>query len=307
MIKLLTHDDLDGIACGILGKYYLGDCIDVEYCSNNNINQAFEVALNGEYEQIWITDLSISKENADKVINQNIPVVLLDHHKSALWLNDYQFAEVQVMNGFDEPTSGAELFYFFLSDRCLSGVRQFSRICSKMSILLPIFVEKIRRYDTYEWVTLEDKEAKQLNDLLGIYGRDKFIEVTLAKLRNPKMELFTSFEKRLLEIRQNEIQRTIDYKANTMVRTKFEGYNVGVVFADKFTSEIGNALCNRNKDLDFVMMISYNDIGLRGKDKVDLSELAKKYGGGGHFNAAGFPINGKENINMILESINEKL
>lgn len=300
MIKLLTHYDLDGISCGILGKYYLGDCIDIEYCSNNNVNQAFEMALNGEYEQIWVTDLSISKENADKV-NGNIPVVLLDHHKSALWLNEYSFARVQVKNGFDKLTSGTELFHFFLSARC-----HILKIYPK-SELLPTFVEKVRRYDTYEWVQLEDKEAKHLNDLLGIYGRDKFIEVTLAKLRNPKMELFTSFEKRLLEIRQNEIQRTIDYKANTMVRTKFEGYNVGVVFADKFTSEIGNALCNRNKDLDFVMMISYSDIGLRGKDKVDLSELAKKYGGGGHFNAAGFPINGKENINMILESINEKL
>lgn len=299
MIKLLTHDDLDGISCGILGKYYLGDCIDVEYCSNNNVNQAFEMALNGEYEEIWITDLSISKENADRV-NWNSNVMLLDHHKSALWLNEYRFAIVKVRNELGQATCGTEMFYLNLLNKYKT-----SRIYPN-SKLVPIFVEMVRRYDTYEWVQLEDKEAKHLNDLLGIYGRDKFIEVTLAKLRNPKMELFTSFEKRLLEIRQNEIQRTIDYKANTMVRTKFEGYNVGVVFADKFTSEIGNALCNRNKDLDFVMMISYSDIGLRGKDKVDLSELAKKYGGGGHFNAAGFPINGKENINMILESINEK-
>lgn len=299
MIKLLTHDDLDGISCGILGKYYLGDCIDVEYCSNNNVNQAFEMALNGEYEEIWITDLSISKENADRV-NWNSNVMLLDHHKSALWLNEYRFAIVKVRNELGQATCGTEMFYLNLLNKYKT-----SRIYPN-SKLLPIFVELVRRYDTYEWLQLEDKEAKHLNDLLGIYGRDKFIEVTLAKLRNPKMELFTSFEKRLLEIRQNEIQRTIDYKANTMVRTKFEGYNVGVVFADKFTSEIGNALCNRNKDLDFVMMISYSDIGLRGKDKVDLSELAKKYGGGGHFNAAGFPINGKENINMILESINEK-
>lgn len=300
MIKLLTHDDLDGIACGILGKYYLGDCIDVEYCSNNNINQAFEVTLNGEYEEIWVTDLSISKENADKV-NWNSNVMLLDHHKSALWLNEYRFALVKVRNGLGQATCGTEMFYMNLLNKYKT-----SRVYPN-SKLLPIFVELVRRYDTYEWVQLEDKEAKQLNDLLGIYGRDKFIEVTLAKLRNPKMELFTSFEKRLLEIRQNEIQRTIDYKASTMVRTKFEGYNVGVVFADKFTSEIGNALCKRNKDLDFVMMISYGDIGLRGKDKVDLSELAKKYGGGGHFNAAGFPINGNKIINMILESINEKL
>lgn len=299
MIKLLTHDDLDGISCGILGKYYLGDCIDVEYCSNNNVNQAFEMALNGEYEEIWITDLSISKENADRV-NWNSNVMLLDHHKSALWLNEYRFAIVKVRNELGQATCGTEMFYLNLLNKYKT-----SRIYPN-SKLVPIFVEMVRRYDTYEWVQLEDKEAKHLNDLLGIYGRDKFIEVTLAKLRNPKMELFTSFEKRLLEIRQNEIQRTIDYKANTMVRTKFEGYNVGVVFADKFTSEIGNALYNRNKDLDFVMMISYSDIGLRGKDKVDLSELAKKYGGGGHFNAAGFPINGKENINMILESINEK-
>lgn len=300
MIKLLTHNDLDGITCGILAKHYLDDHIEVEYCSNNNIDESFEMALNGNYDEIWVTDLSISKENTNK-INWNSNVTLLDHHKSALWLNEYRFAKVRVVNEQGNPTCGAEMFYSYLVNRYKKPQTGFLS-----SGDIPVFVEKVRRYDTYEWVELEDRDSKHLNDLLGIYGMYEFIEVTLKKFRNPKMELFTKFEKRLLEIRQHEITRTIDYKASTMVRTKFEGYNVGVVFADKFTSEIGNALCSRNKDLDFIMMISYSDIGLRGKNKVDLSEIAKKYGGGGHFNAAGFPINGKENINMILENVYER-
>lgn len=64
----------------------------------------------------------------------------------------------------------------------------------------------------------------------------------------------------------------------------------GVVFADKYISELGNELCKLNRELDYIAIVnmstrsvSYRTI----KDDVDMDMIAKKYGGGGHPKAAG--------------------
>ncbi|MDW0050205.1 hypothetical protein RHK18_19410 [Clostridioides difficile] len=38
MIKLITHNDLDGVGCCIIAKYILREQIDVNYCNYKNIN-----------------------------------------------------------------------------------------------------------------------------------------------------------------------------------------------------------------------------------------------------------------------------
>ena len=60
----------------------------------------------------------------------------------------------------------------------------------------------------------------------------------------------------------------------------------GVVFADQYTSELGNTLCKLNPDLDFVAIINIG-IGVVSfrtiKDDIDLGkDIAQKFGGGGH-------------------------
>lgn len=60
-------------------------------------------------------------------------------------------------------------------------------------------------------------------------------------------------------------------------------------------SEVGNYLA-KNDGIDFVMLYTYYansqtfNISLRGIDKVDVSAVAKKFGGGGHKNASGMSV-----------------
>jgi nanoRNase/pAp phosphatase (c-di-AMP/oligoRNAs hydrolase) len=68
------------------------------------------------------------------------------------------------------------------------------------------------------------------------------------------------------------------------------GKTCGVVFAEKYFSELGNKLCQMHPEIDFVAMIdmsgtvSYRTI----KDNIDLGkDVAKLFGGGGHAKAAG--------------------
>jgi hypothetical protein len=71
------------------------------------------------------------------------------------------------------------------------------------------------------------------------------------------------------------------------------GYNVPVTNATVFFSEIGEELCKRNPDAPFAAYYldrkdGVRQYGLRSRGEFDCSEVAKKLGGGGHKNAAGF-------------------
>eukprot|EP00013_Stygamoeba_regulata_P001588 CAMPEP_0177635944 /NCGR_PEP_ID=MMETSP0447-20121125/4173_1 /TAXON_ID=0 /ORGANISM="Stygamoeba regulata, Strain BSH-02190019" /LENGTH=463 /DNA_ID=CAMNT_0019137769 /DNA_START=104 /DNA_END=1495 /DNA_ORIENTATION=- len=78
----------------------------------------------------------------------------------------------------------------------------------------------------------------------------------------------------------------------SVIRT-FEGYRVRVVNATSWLSEVGNLLALQ-EDCEFALVWNYSHrrreylVSLRAcTDDVDLSQIAAKYGGGGHIRAAG--------------------
>lgn len=77
------------------------------------------------------------------------------------------------------------------------------------------------------------------------------------------------------------------------VPRKFCGYNAMVVNCSNWVSEIGNALSSR-EDCQLAVIWSFDhktnscNVSLRSSsDSVDVSVVAKKYGGGGHPKASG--------------------
>jgi oligoribonuclease NrnB/cAMP/cGMP phosphodiesterase (DHH superfamily) len=70
------------------------------------------------------------------------------------------------------------------------------------------------------------------------------------------------------------------------------GYTVPIVNVTTLFSEVGDYLCTRHPEYAFCAYFfdraDRRQWGLRGHGKVDLSALAKEFGGGGHATAAGF-------------------
>ena len=68
----------------------------------------------------------------------------------------------------------------------------------------------------------------------------------------------------------------------------------GVVFANKFISELGNRLCKLHPEIDFVAMIDVESCTVSyrtTRDDIHLGQdVAKLFGGGGHPKAAGSPF-----------------
>ena len=91
---------------------------------------------------------------------------------------------------------------------------------------------------------------------------------------------------------------------------KLDEKDVLVVNASHWMSEIGNRLA---PDCDVAMIWYYDHadrlikVSLRSfHDTVDVSEVAKKFGGGGHKKAAGFTLPGDANVDDIFDDIKLK-
>lgn len=291
MVKLITHTDLDGVGCEILGRIIFKDNIDVSRCNYNDINDIVlqTISDHKNYEKIIITDISVNETVANGLNYISNKVRLLDHHPSALFLNDYAFATVKETCDKGK-TCGTQLLYDLFAN-------------SSKTDKLNYFVEMVRRYDTWEWKDkYNDDIPKKLNDLLYIMGKNKFVDLIIDKIKNNE-DLFDNTIDMILDLRQNEINNYVKSKNKLLIAHDVLGYKAGVVFADNFISELGNKLSEMHPELDFIAMVGQETISYRTiKNDINLTEIAKHFGGGGHPKASGSQINNKH-INEFITAL----
>lgn len=300
MIKLFTHTDLDGVSCEILGRIAFGEDIDVVRCGYGNIDDKVEEFINSdeEYDKLFITDISVKKELADALNNISDKVILLDHHKTALWLNEYPYALVQVEDESIGKMCGAYLFYEYLK----KNHKEFDDTPA-----LKLFIDYVRMYDTWEWKEKYDNIIpKRLNDLMYIDGPNEFIDKMIYRLGN-NLAIFDDTDLMKLQIEQTYINSYVAQKNETLIINDnlFPEYTVGIVFADKYISELGNKLCELHPELDFIVLINMSTLTVSYrtvKDNLDLSAIAKGFGGGGHPKASGSRFDASI-INDMLNNI----
>jgi len=298
-IKLFTHSDLDGVSCGIILETFLVNTdaeIEIEYCSNpkkasEKVKEFWEsLDIVGEhgYTKMFITDISINDEVAE-MINETSKhlighpkVALIDHHESAKHLNKYDWSFV--MPELDDVReSGTSLFL-----KVLCGMYDIEL---QDDCALVRYAEIVRRYDSWGWTTkYNDKVPKQYNDLLWLMGRERFVANVKFKIFDNSLALEIE-EETMLEIEQERNQKYIYRKIESMQKMIIEGYNAGVVVAERCVSDLGNQMCKLNPDIDIAVIIGSNAVSFRAiKDDIDVSKLAKMYGGGGHPKASGAPL-----------------
>ncbi|WEV83631.1 DHH family phosphoesterase [Bacillus velezensis] len=301
-VKLFTHTDLDGVGCAIVCNHLLND-VEVEFCDYHNIDQKVLEFINNnrfkEYDLILVTDISVNKDLAEKIneIQSTSKWVLIDHHATAKWLNIYKWANVNdyyIKSPCEEnlKTSATSMVYDHL-------IKFQNNECEELSE----FVEKVRRYDTWEWSTkYNDTHAKKLNDLLYIIGRENFIKRFST---NPSI-YFSDHELHILDIEKFKIKEYISKKEKQLRTLQVLDYSTGVVFADTYQSELGNELAQKNPNLDFIIIIDPGSlkVSYRGvKEKIDLGkDIVAKFGGGGHPRATGSQINQRV-IDSVLKLI----
>ncbi|MFP7298112.1 DHH family phosphoesterase [Neobacillus niacini] len=285
MYKLLSHNDLDGVGCGILAKLAFGEDVKIRYNSISGLNREVEWFFENDDKNtfLFITDLSVNDKNEQSIeefYQNGGKVQLIDHHKTALHYNDYAWGHVVVEDEAGRLTSATSLLYqYLLSHQQLEGSDAISE-----------FVELVRQYDTWEWEKNNNQDAQRLNALFFLVSIDEFEEKMISRLRTSEHFHFDEFEKKILDMEEDKIDRYIRRKRRELVQTEIDGLYAGVVYAESYHSELGNELGKEYPHLDYIAIINIGGkrMGFRTiHDHVDVSAVAGKYGGGGHAKASG--------------------
>jgi oligoribonuclease NrnB/cAMP/cGMP phosphodiesterase (DHH superfamily) len=302
LVKLYTHgDDLDGKSCYLVLLSILrndfGDAvdkhIDVNFESYDTINDSLEKFINSgdykRYKAVFITDIGISLELADKIAEINKKenrFLLFDHHVNEKTnpMKNYPGFHITDVDVTGRKQSAAKLLFSYFKD------------CVNKSFLpsLHVFVNLVSDYDTYTWKIEKNEMPKRLHQLCALYGDDKFFK----KYKNAiffNESFFTANDYFLIDIDNQQAEKYIKAKLKEVEIMQINGFKTGVVFSDKgeYCSELGIRICEE-LGVDVAAMINTTSKKIQyrsiSKDFHLGNEFASKFGGSGHMNAAGNQI-----------------
>lgn len=285
MYKLLSHNDLDGVGCGILAKLAFGKEVKVRYNSISGLDREVSWFLENDDKNtfLFITDISVNEENEKRLeafYQEGGKVQLIDHHKTSLHLNNFEWGHVVVEDHEGKLTSATSLFYEYL----------LSQQLIESSNVAKEFVELVRQYDTWEWEKNENHDAHRLNALFFLVSIEEFEEKMISRLQTSDHFHFDEFETKILNMEENKIERYIRRKRRELVQARVGENFVGVVYAESYHSELGNELGKEYPHLDYIAILNIGGkrVGFRTiHDHIDVSEIASQFGGGGHAKASG--------------------
>lgn len=313
-IRQFTDTDLDGTGCFIvLNQFYHVDCtshapgtLDTELW--NYIDSLQDMDEGDRPDYIVMSDLSIAdKELAVELFSHvferyGVQVVLLDHHASALWLNEYGGRVCVKLNG--RLTCGTELVY--------EWCRQHWKF-AKPDLTDPLaqFVEIVRLWDTWDWtLPSTDLRYKYLAEGfdLAVHHFDTAEFCNRITSNIMRGVLVDDDLDRYINVLIDVKRRDVENKLKVIHEVEFCEYRTGIVFSDKYESDIGNELCKKGYQVGMVIDMYDNTVSLRSiDDNVDVSNIAVMYKGGGHLHAAGFPLNYGNGSEGVIDSVIDHL
>ena len=152
---------------------------------------------------------------------------------------------------------------------------------------MPSMVGYVQDEDLYRWKVPGSKEITTYISMLD-YDFSVWDE-TASAIETPEgKNKYLEQGRLLLNFKETLVEEIIGYSYSV----EFEGYKVLAVDSVLFATEIGNQLCRINPPFGIIWHEDGDmvKISLRSDGSVDVSEIARKYGGGGHRAAAGFEL-----------------
>lgn len=280
---VISHvKDVDGVSPLILMnltsqeyEYQLLDVHEVETFMEEFLTRDLSI-----YEHIYIVDLTVPQSIYEKIETSDYKnkFLVFDHHATHLFASNYPYVTI------DTEECGTTLFYTYLLTQGLENTKGLTE-----------YVTSVKHLDLWTFLEQQDILAPKLGMLFELYGEKRYVIEMTKRLQEQKEQFcFSFFETELLKLEEENQKRYIDKRELRMKKAKVCGYQAGIVFAEKYRSELGNTLLLRHPEIEFVMIINMNGgISLRSRE-IDVSKIAEQYGGGGHPHAAGIGIPSKQ-------------
>lgn len=302
---IFTHNDLDGVGCGVIGKYYFPDAY-VQYCSYDNIDDTLLYFLSHNENilsemRIIISDIYYKQENSNitEMLRMAGELIICDHHATSAWLNNVDFQHNSVVNVIaDSDVCGTKILFKILDD--LYAMPDSTKILE--------FVDNVNSWDVWQWVKQlpETNDVVKLKDAINhnmsftlngavyFYGIENFVNKMLMYFHD-----FIDFDdivsEKLVEFNTKQINSVTDY-IKTHYEYESEHYGKIPYTIIKLNSpniSLASLLCKNAMEPDDKFLAIYIDedkdaVSLRcNVEGIDLSVIAKECEGGGHKDAAG--------------------
>ena len=269
MTYLFTHDDLDGVGCAVVARLAFPTDLVVTYCSYKTVNQEVNSFLDTAPSdvQILISDISVDEETASRLDGLNVR--MYDHHPIKVhrpWMT--------------VDTSVTECGTTLLA----------AALISDMSEAVRGFVDAVCLYDTWRFEKGVNSFSERLNALHSILGHRGFVEMVVPALSEGEPFVIPHFFELAISNSFAERDRYFEKKEKAMITTTFEGHKTGLVFADRDISLMAEYVFQRHPELEIVA-VCYMPAGISlrtRRDDINLTEICRQRGGGGHQKASAF-------------------
>lgn len=298
-----THTDLDGGGCAVLtGHTILSTDADIIRADYQDIDSKLKKFLDTHRDDkedfiLLLTDICPKEETSlelDRFQNE-IPrcrLHLFDHHKTSSWVQRFPWAQ------HDTGKCGTLLYFDWLVnngyiDATDTPVKQFAELV-----------------DVYDRWLLDDERrstSEDLNRLFFFLGFDAFVSsFSIDPLAHESPE-YVKITKTLTRNQEAYIDRVIQTQCvGEFMQRDAEDNRLCALVADDNISSLCHEALSRFPELDYVVCVSpmRNQADLRSRQgQVDVSEIAKRCGGGGHPTAAGFPVDVRGTILLLLKGV----
>ncbi len=261
----ISHNDLDGLGCGVLIKKFMPGNIKTAYLGYDDIDRYIEENYH-YYDRIIITDVSPQYGTVEMLAGEK-DVLIIDHHASSDALKDFHFTH------HDITKCATMLTYEYLLQKGFKAeeYEEFARCINDVDMWF------LKREDSLK--------MSVLFNLMGITRmEERFLSTPYTTFTDTEKLMITLEEER----RDNYIKKAM---RNIETIKDKDGLTVTVVFAESYASELGNYIISEDIS-DYVMLINAQSkkVSLRSRKDVDIRHIAERNGGGGHKNAAAFSI-----------------
>lgn len=296
-IYVYHHNDHDGIiAAGILfNDYYQALDISFDKIVFNMVDYTEDLSFDHidlKKDVVWFLDYSFSSKHNqnefEKLLNRreatkSTSVIWIDHHKSSIGLfDDYNVHGVR-----NTSLCGAALTYLYIRNKYLLENENLSETFHN-NPKIPTYLKYIDDYDCWKklypetnnfhyGLTISCPSDKDMDELLK--DSKRFINKTCQI--GEAIQKYLAFDNKEYHVDMYGFEYTLP--------EEYGGYKCFCL------NRKGNSLMFGDKinEYDAVIPFFYQDGKWKYsmftvKDNVDCSEVAKKFGGGGHLKAAGW-------------------
>lgn len=264
-MKVFYHNDLDGRCAGAIAYRYYGKTpqitlIEIDY------KDEIDVDAITKDEKIVIVDFSFKPEAMERVLEKTKNVIWIDHHKTAF---EYKYSK-ELDGERDVEFSGCELAWkYWYPEKPM-----------------PRAVELIGDRDKWAWKY--GKETADFNMGMKTYDHQPKDMLLWENLFNENRHVLNDVKERGRICLLFRDMFCKDYADSYGFETEYGGYKCFAMGLYMFGSEaFGDRMDKHDICLSFVFDGKKWTVGLYSKT-IDVSEIAKKNGGGGHRGAAGF-------------------